>query len=96
MVSKVSRGWAARVLGTTLNGKIRFFCRGVQHLPAKTQKKPLLEAGPAKAWLVMKWVLLDVWLDGVTPNKVARAHEVEAVVGEVSAQAAVLVGKQGI
>ena len=40
--------------------------------------------------------LFDVGADGVAPDEVARAHEVEAVVGEVGAQAALLVGKQGV
>ena len=43
----------------------------------------------------MDW-LLDVGADGVAPDEVAFAHEVEAVVGEVGAQVAVLVGEQGV
>jgi len=40
--------------------------------------------------------LFDVGADGVAPDEVARAHEVEAVVGEVGAQAALFVGEQGV
>ena len=41
-------------------------------------------------------VLLDVRFDGIAPDEVALAHEVKAVVGEVGAQAALVVNKQGI
>lgn len=40
--------------------------------------------------------LLDVGADGVAPDEVALAHEMEAVVGEIGAKAALLVGEQGV
>lgn len=41
-------------------------------------------------------VLLEVGGEGVSPDEVALAHEVEAVVGEVGAEAALVVGKEGV
>lgn len=46
--------------------------------------------------LVALGALLDVWLDGVAPDEVALAHEVEAVVGEVGAKATLVVNEQGV
>ena len=52
-----------------------------------------------KLIVVVEWRkrnLLEVGAEGVAPEEVAGAQEVEAVVGEVGAQAALVVGKQGI
>ena len=40
--------------------------------------------------------LLDIGLDGITPDKVALPHQVKAVVGQLGTQAALFINKQRI
>ncbi len=46
--------------------------------------------------ILLEGNLLDVGADGVAPDEVALAHEVEAVVGEVGAQVALVVNEQWV
>ena len=61
----------------------------------KTAVYQTMPTQPRQSLGIVDW-LFDVGFDGVAPDEVALAHEVQAVVGEVGAQAALLVGEQGI